>query len=160
MVVLEKDLCYRSTSAMLSAGGIRQQFSVPENIKMSMYGAEFLKNPQQLAVDGEIPDLQFHENGYLFLTGDKSKHVMLENYQTQRECGADWMKLLNKEQMAHKFPWLHLGECEGSSALVLGSYGEKNEGYFDPWLFVNALKRKNISMGVKYVEGHVSAPPT
>ena len=32
---------------MLSAGGIRQQFSVPENIKMSMYGAEFIKKMDQ-----------------------------------------------------------------------------------------------------------------
>eukprot|EP01031_Cornospumella_fuschlensis_P003543 gene3543-4410_t len=153
-------MCFRSTSAMLSAGGIRQQFSVPENIKMSMYGAEFLKNPAQLAVDGEVPDLQFHENGYLFLTGDKSKPIMLENYETQRSCGANWMKLLNKDEMTQRFPWLHLGEFDGSSELVLGSFGEKNEGYFDPWLFVSALKKKNVSLGVKYIEGHVSAPPT
>jgi hypothetical protein len=33
---------------MLSAGGIRQQFSVPENVKMSIYGAKFLKNMEEL----------------------------------------------------------------------------------------------------------------
>jgi hypothetical protein len=28
-------------------GGFRQQFSLPENIKMSLFGAEFLKNAQE-----------------------------------------------------------------------------------------------------------------
>ena len=28
-------------------GGYRQQFSLPENIKMSLFGAEFLKNASQ-----------------------------------------------------------------------------------------------------------------
>lgn len=44
IVVIERDNSYRSASAMLSAGGIRQQFSVPENVKMSIYGAKFLKS--------------------------------------------------------------------------------------------------------------------
>jgi hypothetical protein len=34
------------------------QFSLPENIKMSIYGAEFLKAPEKLAVDGAVPDFQ------------------------------------------------------------------------------------------------------
>jgi hypothetical protein len=28
-------------------GGFRQQFSLPENIKMSIFGAEFLQNAQE-----------------------------------------------------------------------------------------------------------------
>ena len=43
IAVIERDKSYQKCSAMLSAGGIRQQFSVPENIQMSMYGAEFIK---------------------------------------------------------------------------------------------------------------------
>ena len=33
------------------AGGIRQQFSLPENIKMSMYGIDFIKNSHELKVN-------------------------------------------------------------------------------------------------------------
>jgi hypothetical protein len=43
---------------LFQAGGIRQQFSIEENVKMSMYGAEFLKHPEQLAVKGIVPDFQ------------------------------------------------------------------------------------------------------
>lgn len=38
----------------MSVGGVRQQFSLPENIKMSMFGAEFLRNVQEnLQCEGE-----------------------------------------------------------------------------------------------------------
>jgi FAD-dependent oxidoreductase domain-containing protein 1 len=30
----------------MSVGGVRQQFSLPENIQMSLFGAEFLRNYQ------------------------------------------------------------------------------------------------------------------
>ena len=41
--VVERDPTYARASAQLSAGGIRQQFSMRENILMSLYGVEFLK---------------------------------------------------------------------------------------------------------------------
>eukprot|EP00981_Chlorochromonas_danica_P007015 scaffold1522_cov174-Ochromonas_danica.AAC.19 len=150
IVVLEKDLRYRHASAMLSAGGIRQQFSVPENVKISIYGAEFIKNPNALAVNGEVPDWQFHENGYLYLSGERSQHILRENHKTQVEHGAHWMKLLDQQALSKKFSWLN------TSDLTLGSFGEANEGYFDPWIFVHALKKKNISMGVEYIEGNIT----
>lgn len=149
ILVIEKDFGYKYASAMLSAGGVRQQFSVPENIKMSIYGASFIKNMDALAVNGEVPDIQFHENGYLFLGGDKSKHILETNLKTQKECGADWIEGLNKAQLAEKFPWLN------TDSIDLGSFGFKNEGYFDPWLLVGAMKAKAISLGVEYVEGKV-----
>jgi hypothetical protein len=34
-------------------GGFRQQFSLPENIKMSLFGAEFLKKAHQELKCGE-----------------------------------------------------------------------------------------------------------
>jgi FAD-dependent oxidoreductase domain-containing protein 1 len=53
ILVIERDSSYRIASASLSAGGIRQQFSLPENIKMSIYGAEFIKSAaEKLAVPG------------------------------------------------------------------------------------------------------------
>ena len=62
ILVVEKDFKYRNNSAMLSAGGIRQHFSTPENIRMSMYGIEFIKNIQSLQVENDGPlDVNFRE---------------------------------------------------------------------------------------------------
>lgn len=58
IAVIEKDKKYLTASAMLSAGGLRQQFSAPENTRMSMYGAEFLKSPERLQVNDVVPDFQ------------------------------------------------------------------------------------------------------
>lgn len=58
IAVIEKDKKYLTASAMLSAGGLRQQFSAAENTQMSMYGAEFLKSPKILQVKDVVPDYQ------------------------------------------------------------------------------------------------------
>lgn len=149
IAVIEKDSSYSKASCMLSAGGIRQQFSVPENIKMSMYSAEFLKNIKHLEVDGEVPDIQFHENGYLYLSSERGEKILRENNKVQVDCGASWIKLYNESQLKPMFPWLN------TDGISLGSFSTSNEGYFDPWSYVNALKKKSISMGVTYIEGTV-----
>lgn len=66
-------------------GGIRQQFSVPENIQLSMYGMEFLrKSPELLAVEGlDTPDMQFNPNGYLTLASEEGYDQLRENYELQ-----------------------------------------------------------------------------
>lgn len=58
IAVVERDPCYKMASAVLSAGGIRQQFSLPENIELSMYGIGMIKNPGILAVDDHEPCFQ------------------------------------------------------------------------------------------------------
>ena len=150
IAVVERDKSFASGSAILSAGGVRQSFSVRENVLMGMFGIEFLKNMKALAVDDEIPDVQLHQHGYLFLANTSSgKQVLEDNNRLQRSCGVDWIDLLTSSQLSNKFPWLN------TSDLTLGSYGHDNEGYFDPWSLVHALKRKTMSMGVDFIEGSV-----
>ena len=150
IAVVERDKSFASGSAILSAGGVRQSFSVRENVLMGMFGIEFLKNMKALAVDDEIPDVQLHQHGYLFLANTSSgKQVLEDNNRLQRSCGVDWIDLLTPTQLSTKFPWLN------TTDLTLGSCGHDNEGYFDPWSLVHALKRKTISMGVDFIEGSV-----
>uniref|UniRef100_A0A1A8EK57 FAD-dependent oxidoreductase domain-containing protein 1 n=1 Tax=Nothobranchius korthausae TaxID=1143690 RepID=A0A1A8EK57_9TELE len=44
VIVVERDPTYSQTSTVLSAGGIRQQFSLPENVHLSLHSADFLRN--------------------------------------------------------------------------------------------------------------------
>ncbi|XP_034406928.1 FAD-dependent oxidoreductase domain-containing protein 1 [Cyclopterus lumpus] len=151
VIVVEKDLTYSQASTVLSAGGIRQQFSLPENIHLSLASAEFMRNiNEHLGVLNEDPvDLQFNQSGYLFLASEKSAHIMEENYSTQRSAGAK-VSLLSPAQLKHKFPWIN------TAGVGLASYGLENEGWFDPWTLLNAFRRKAVSMGVIQCRGEVT----
>ncbi|CAI9606209.1 unnamed protein product [Staurois parvus] len=151
IVVVERDPTYSQASTVLSVGGIRQQFSRPENIQMSLFGAHFLlKINEYLGMVNEDPiDIQFNPSGYLFLSSEKGAEILEKNYKTQREHGAIGI-LYSPEQLKKKFPWINTQD------VVLASYGLENEGWFDPWTFLTALKRKAISMGVEFCQGEVT----
>ncbi|XP_059151818.1 FAD-dependent oxidoreductase domain-containing protein 1-like isoform X2 [Physella acuta] len=148
VVVVERDPVYTRASSMLSAGGIRQQFSVPENVQLSMFTSQFLRNiKEHLTVIHESPpDVQFNHQGYLFLAPPRDAEQLAANVHMQRELGAKTV-LLTKHQLGTRFPWLNLDGIE------CGSLGLEGEGWFDPWSLVRALQQKNLSMGTTYVHG-------
>lgn len=71
---------------MLSVGGLRQQFSLKENIELSLDSAEFMRNiKNHLKVEGqEPPDIQFQPSGYVFLATEKSAYILEDNVKLQR----------------------------------------------------------------------------
>ncbi|KAL4219266.1 FAD-dependent oxidoreductase domain-containing protein 1 [Mactra antiquata] len=150
VTVIERDYTYTRASSMLSAGGIRHQFSVPENVLMSKFTSDFLKNyKQHLSVfEQDPPEVSFHHQGYLFLAPLSSAENLENAVKMQRSLGAKTV-LLSKEQLAEKYPWLNLDGIE------VGSLGTSGEGWFDPWQLVHSLKAKNLANGVRYCEGEV-----
>ncbi|XP_047235949.1 FAD-dependent oxidoreductase domain-containing protein 1 [Girardinichthys multiradiatus] len=151
VLVVERDPTYSQASTVLSAGGIRQQFSLPENIHLSLASADFMRNiNEHLSVVNEDPvDLQFNQSGYLFLASEEVAHIMEQNYDTQKLAGAK-VSLLSPQQVKKKFPWIN------TEGVVLASYGLENEGWFDPWSLLNAFRRKAMSLGVLQCFGEVS----
>ncbi|XP_014672781.1 PREDICTED: FAD-dependent oxidoreductase domain-containing protein 1-like [Priapulus caudatus] len=148
--VVEQDPKYTQASTVLSVGGIRQQFSSPENIQMSMFSADFLRNIRKhlSVLDSDPPDIQFNPQGYLFLASEAGVQTLQENHTIQKEHGAK-VVLLNESQLKSKWPWLH------TDGVVMGSYGVENEGWFDPWSLLSAFKKKAMSLGVQYIKGEV-----
>jgi len=61
IAIVERDNTYTYIRHILyiythiSACGIRQQFALPENIKLSKYGGEFIQNPQELTLQDGMP---------------------------------------------------------------------------------------------------------
>ncbi|KAH6945253.1 hypothetical protein HPB50_007681 [Hyalomma asiaticum] len=106
--VLERDLTYARSSTVLSIGGIRQQFSLPENVQLSMFSAEFLRNVKQnlSVLDFDPPDIQFQPHGYLFLASEKGAEQMLKNAEMQQELGAK-IELLKPDELRQQFPWIN-----------------------------------------------------
>ncbi|XP_050393182.1 FAD-dependent oxidoreductase domain-containing protein 1 isoform X1 [Patella vulgata] len=151
VALVERDLTYSRASSMLSAGGVRHQFSVPENVQLSLFATDFLRNIKQyLSVldEEDPPDVKFNHHGYLFLTPEDKAEELAAHVKMQNELGAR-IKFLTKDKLAQQFPWLNLQDVE------VGSYGLQGEGWFDPWLLIKSFFQKNISYGVNYIHGEL-----
>ena len=125
IVVVERDPTYRRASSCLSAGGIRQQFSVTENIQMGLYGRDFLRNAAtHLSLENDTNsatgNVHFQEHGYLFLTTtNEGAQKMKASYEKQKLLGCDDLELLLPNQLEHKFgSWLNVNK--NSDGIVLG----------------------------------------
>nr|KAF6403383.1 FAD dependent oxidoreductase domain containing 1 [Molossus molossus] len=151
VLVVERDHTYSRASTGLSVGGIRQQFSLPENIQLSLFSVDFLRNINDyLAVVDDPPlDLRFNPSGYLLLASEKGAAIMENNVKVQRQEGAK-VCLMSPEQLRNKFPWIN------TDGVALGSYGLEGEGWFDPWCLLQGLRRKVQSMGVLFCHGEVT----
>lgn len=144
VLVLEKDPSYRKCASALSAASIRQQFSTAVNIKISLYGIEFIRNiGEWLEVDSDRPDIGFHEDGYLFLATEAGRDTLAENHALQVELGAD-TELLDPAGLAAKFPWLAVDD------LAAGCFGRSGEGWFDGYGMMQAFRRKARALGIEY----------
>jgi sarcosine oxidase len=149
IAVVERDATYAEAATPRSAGGIRQQFSTPENVLISAFGASFIKSAaEHLSVGGEAPNLQFHEGGYLFLATGAGLQTLIANQQLQRELGAE-TQLLSTGELASSFPWLNCSDLAG------GSFGPRNEGWLDPYSLLQAFRRKARALGVTYIQDEV-----
>lgn len=146
VVVVERDPSYAQASSALSASSIRQQFSSPINIAISQFGIEFLRTiGTRLQVPGEQPDIGLVEAGYLYLASPAGDTVLRDNHAVQRGMGAD-VALLTPDALSERFPWL----C--TDGVTLGSLGLSAEGWFDGYSLLQALRRKAVAQGVRYVQ--------
>lgn len=149
ILVVEPDPTYQFSASALSAGSVRQQFSQPVNIAISMYGIDFLRNIGEiLAVGDEKPEIGLHEGGYLYLGGEAARPIYEANNAAQKALGAD-IALLDPAQLAARFPYLNLEDVS------LGSYGFSGEGWFDGYGLMQAFRKTARAKGVEYRKGRV-----
>ncbi|XP_017757907.1 PREDICTED: FAD-dependent oxidoreductase domain-containing protein 1 [Eufriesea mexicana] len=148
VIVVEKDPMYTTASTVLSVGGLRQQFSLKENIEMSLFGAEFIRNVNDyLGIDGEpAVNTYFHPYGYLTLASVKGAERLIKNSKLQNFLGAKNI-LLSAAKLKNIFPWLN------TEGIELGCLGLEKEGWFDPWALLSAFKKKALLLGAQYVSG-------
>jgi len=149
VLVLEQDFSYEKCATALSAASIRHQFSTPENIRISQFGSHFLKNiSDYLTVDGEVPEVSFHERGYLFLATASGQGVLQSNHRVQKAEGVD-VDLLTPQQLQARYNWMNMDD------LVAGSLGNAGEGWLDAYSLMRGMRRKAIALGVAYRQAQV-----
>ena len=123
VALIERDTSYANGCTARSCGGIRQQFSTPENIRLSQFGLGILRHLKEEF--GPEADVSFREQGYLILASHgRQGDPRGEPCQLQIANGADNV-LLDAQASRRTFPWLvtdglALG-CFGTDAAKAGS---------------------------------------
>jgi glycine/D-amino acid oxidase-like deaminating enzyme len=141
VTIVERDPTYRQASSALSAAAIRQQFSTPENIRLSRYSFGWLR---------DRVDVGLHEAGYLFLAPPTGVDILRANHAVQVVEGAD-VALLTPDELADRYPWMAV------DGVGLASLGLSGEGWFDGYALVQELRGRARAAGADLVTAEVRA---
>ncbi|HZZ88309.1 MAG TPA: FAD-binding oxidoreductase, partial [Caulobacteraceae bacterium] len=135
---------YARASTALAAGGIRQQFSTPENILMSQFGYRFFEEiGERLAVGDQRPDIGLAPKPYVRLAAEAGVAELTQDCALQRRLGAA-SRLVDQAELARLYPWM---AADGVAAAIVGGAGE---GMFDPYGMLRAFRGKAMACGAAY----------
>lgn len=147
ILLVERDTGFAEASTERSAGGLRQQFSTPENIALSQATLAMIRTIKDQF--GAEADVGFKEYGYLLLASPGGATILAENVALQCQHGAD-IAFLDAHALGQHFPWI------SSAGLACGAFGRRGEGFFDPSSFARLLREGARGNGVTIVCGEVT----
>jgi sarcosine oxidase subunit beta len=167
VIIVERDLLAQASTG-LSAGGIRQQFSHPANIRLSQESVRIFERFQELFG----VDIEFRQVGYLFLAQRADTwQEFLSNAEIQRHHGVP-VEVLTPDELKLRWPYLTVDDLQGGTFCA-------EDGYADPYMvamgFANAARRLGVHIeeqtlvtglqiqggrivGVETSRGSISAP--
>jgi FAD-dependent oxidoreductase domain-containing protein 1 len=148
IAVIEKDPTYARAATPLSWGGIRGQFSTPENILLSSFTLRLVRGLKQEF--GPEADISFRERGYLVLASESSVPVLEENAKLQNGMGIDTV-LFSRNELEKRYPYAQF------HGIALGSWGRSGEGWFDPYGLLTLIRKGAAAKGVDYIKDEVKA---
>jgi len=150
VLVVERDPTYEQASTSHTNSCIRQQFSTPVNIKISQFGAAFIKSfRERLGGDPNVPEIKLQSFGYMYLADNEAFAAVLdENQKIQTSYGAG-TKIMSRGEIAAAYPFYNLED------IVSGSHNLIDEGYFDGATVFDWWRRKARQNGVEYVTNEV-----
>ncbi len=144
VAVLERDPAYSRASTSLSLGGVRVQFSLKENILISLYAQEFFPRfEEEMAVEGEKPSIDYRRAGYFFLIDRPGRSAAEKDMALQRKLGCE-VEWWTPEKIRRELPLFQ------ADLFVGGTFGPK-DGYLDPYGVLVGFRKKAISLGASYM---------
>ncbi|TGS09919.1 FAD-binding oxidoreductase [Mesorhizobium sp. M2E.F.Ca.ET.209.01.1.1] len=148
IALIERDPQFSHAATTLSCASIRQQFSIPENIRLSQFTLKLFRRLKETF--GADADIGFREGGYLILAGEAGLPILKANHEVQVAEGADIL-LEDAGQLTQRFSWL------STEDIAAGAYGRSGEGWFDAhamlMLFRKALRDRKIDFITASVTG-------
>jgi glycine/D-amino acid oxidase-like deaminating enzyme len=152
ILVVERDPTYEFTSTSHTNSCIRQQFSNEINVRISQFGAEFIKNFRSfMGDDPRVPEVVLRSFGYLYLADTEAFAATLRDSQAvQAACGAG-TKIMSADEIKRDYPFYNVDD------IVAGSHNLVDEGYFDGNTLFDWWKRSARERGAEYVTNEVVA---
>lgn len=152
ILVVERDPTYAFASTSHTNSCIRQQFSNKANIRVSQFGAEFIKNFRSfMGGDPEVPHLTLQSYGYMYLADTPEfASTLKEAQQIQTSLGAQ-TRHMSRDQIAADYPFYQLDD------IIAANHNKVDEGYFDGGTMFDWFKRMARRNGVEYIHDEVTA---
>ena len=145
IVLFEKDKTYEYASTPRSAGGIRQLFTTGINVEMGKYAVEkYSTFKEDMAIDDELAEIDFQQNGYFFLVNKEENMKQLEEQaalQRQFNVGSE---VIERDKLSDIIPEINTHDLAG------GIYSAK-DGYLDPYSVMQGYMKKAKQLGATYI---------
>jgi glycine/D-amino acid oxidase-like deaminating enzyme len=151
IAVVERDPSYARAATSLTNSCIRQQFGNPLNVAISRFGVEYLRDFPARTGDPRVPPVAMHAFGYLYLAGDAAQAERLRAAHAVQVAAGAGTLLLTPDEIAARWPFYDL------DGVVLGSWGARDEGYFDGGTLFEWWRRLARERGVAFHAGEAAA---
>jgi len=146
--VVEPDPTYEFASTLRASGGCRVQFSCPENIDMSMFSIQFIRDfASRMSLPDRPAEAGWVECGYLFIVPPERMQLLEANVELQLARGCE-VKLLTTSELRKHFPSMNVDDLGG------GAYTPR-DGWCDPNGLLWGFRKKAQSLGVAYIKDRV-----
>ncbi|RPI79008.1 MAG: FAD-binding oxidoreductase [Desulfobacteraceae bacterium] len=149
MAVIERDPTYTYASSTLSMANIRIQFSLKQNVQVSLYAFERLeKFGEEMQVHDDRPEIGFHREGNLFLVNAAGETAARKAFKMQQDlgCPIEWW---SNETIKKTYP------LYDPTGLLGGTFGPQ-DGHLDAYAVLMGYKAKAKSQGVSFIKGDVT----
>lgn len=151
VVVVERDPTHARAATALSVASIRQQFTSAVNVRLSRFGIGFLRDiAEWTGPAGGVADLGLRENGYLFVTGSPGAAAVMHEVAAMQRAEGAGTQVLTPAQISARFAWI------ATDDLVAGSFGPRDEGWFDNMGLLAAFRNAGRAAGVLWVRDEVT----
>lgn len=152
ILVVERNPTYENTSTTCTNSCIRQQFSNEINVRVSQFGAEFVKNFRDfMGGDPRVPDVVLQSYGYMYLADTPEFAQTLQEAQAVQASLGAGTKHMTRDEIAADYPFYMLDDIVGANHNLI------DEGYFDGNTLFDWWKRSAREHGVEYLTNEVTA---
>lgn len=149
LAVVEKDSTYRQASSALSVGNARVQFSLRQNVEISLYTFEFLERlAEEIGTDETRMEVGLRREGNLFLVAEPDRASAERALELQRALGCE-VEWLSADEARKRFP---LYRTSGYAGATFG----RRDGHLDGYSLLMIFRNKAVSLGAEMIEGEVA----